>query len=96
MMKKIDKYIEQVKEEVQDAMHYAERYVMFKNTRPQFARMYHEMAENELMHSDYLCTIGQTMIDEFAYTPEDDLDAWDAMVAHTAEQKAIVKLMLSK
>lgn len=95
-MKAVEKYIDHIREEVHDAMDYAEKYVIFKNTRPQFARMYHEMAENELTHSEYLRQIGQTMMDEYAYKPNEDVDNWNSCVKMMAEQSAIVRLMLSK
>ena len=95
-MKKVQMYIENVREEVRDAMDYAEKYVIFKNTRPQFAKMYHDMAENELTHAENLRMIGQTMMNEFSYVPEADVEDWTNCGKYVAEQSAIVRLMLSK
>ena len=95
-MKKIEWMLGNIKDEVKGAMMYAESYVMHKTTHPDFARMYAEMANQELNHADYLTTIYKAQIDSFAYVPEDDKDMWDDCLKKVAEKSAIIKLMLSK
>ena len=41
-MKKVDNYRDHIMEELDGAMEYAENYVVYKNTHPQWAQMYHE------------------------------------------------------
>ena len=52
-MKMIERYIESLCEELDGAVEYAEYYIIYKTARPQWARMYKEMAESELQHADH-------------------------------------------
>ena len=95
-MKTMETYISKVCDEANDAMHYAEQYLINKNRNPQWAKMYMDMANQELLHANYLKSIGDDMIAAAAWVPEDDLDRWDNCVAKMAEKEAMVRVMLSK
>lgn len=95
-MKKIEWMLNNIKDEIKGAMMYAESYVIYKSAHPDYARMYSEMATQELNHAEYLTTIYKSQIDDFAYVPEEDKEMWDSCMKKMAEKTSIVKLMLTK
>lgn len=88
------KYMNSIREEVDSAMDYAEKSAMFKNKKPDFSRMYHEMAMDELKHAEYLKNIGQIMMDETT-TSETCQKAWMRTISDMASKTATIKMMLS-
>lgn len=95
-MRKIEHYIDEIKEETCGAMEYAEKYLEYKNSNPQWSRMYSEMAEQELNHAEYLRTIGQGIMDALPWVSEDCKEAWEKCGAKMSEKAAMTRLMLSK
>lgn len=95
-MKKIKKYIEEICEETEGAMCYAERYIEYKTANPQWSRWYGEMAEQELSHAEHLRSIGQTVIDGLAYVPEECMEDWERCLGKSTEKAAMVRLLLTK
>lgn len=95
-MKKVDKYVDGICDELHGAMCYAEKYIEYKNTNPQWARMYSEMANNELSHADNLKTIGEADITALSWISDDDKEKWEKCMTKFADKYALVKLMLSK
>ena len=96
MMQAIEERIDHIDEEIRGAMEYAEKYVVFKKTRPQWAQLYHDMAVQELNHAENLKDIAQEAMDEYSYIPEEDAEKWREKQKLHAEKKAMVKLLLTK
>ena len=95
-MYKVDDMIKHVEDEVTGATHYAEDYVMYKNSKPVFARMYAEMSTQEMQHANNLSEIYKEIMEEMAYVPEKDKAYWDCCQKKLAEKEAIIQYMLSK
>lgn len=95
-MKRVDMYLDKIKDELDGAMDYAEKYISYKTDKPQWSRMYGEMATDELKHAEYAKSIAQQYIDGLAWAPEEVMDQWNHCVAHYGEKVALIKLMLSK
>lgn len=95
-MKKIKRYICAIKDELEGAMEYAEKYICYKQTKPQWAKMYADMAAAELTHAHNLHTMGTEAMTELSWIPEKDKECWEHCIAKMAEKEAMVKLMLSK
>lgn len=95
-MKYIKKRVDHIGEELGGAMEYAENYVVYKNTNPQWAQMYRDMALQELNHAENLRIIAQEAMDKVSYIPEDDAEMWKDKQRKHAEKKAMIKLLLSK
>lgn len=95
-MKIVHNIICGIKEEIHGAMSYAERYLEYKASKPDWAKRFAEMAQQELVHADYLGQIGQEKISALPWMSEDDKDAWEHCNSRVAEKTAVVKLMLSK
>lgn len=93
-MEKIRAFIADIKEETYGALAYAENYLNNKIIKPEFAKMYNEMAHQEINHARYLTTIGQAHIDSLSFVPEKDKTAWEKCRARTEEHIALAKLML--
>lgn len=95
-MHKIDKMIHKIDDEVSGAIHYAEDYVMYKNSNPVFARMYAEMSSQEMSHANHLSEIYKSKLDSMAYIPEEDKEKWDCCQKKMAEKEAWIHYMLDK
>lgn len=95
-MKKIKYYIDHIKDEVCGAMEYAQKYIEYKSTHPQWAKMYSEMANAELNHAKYLHVIGAEHISSLSWVPEEDKEAWDKCTKRVTEKIVLIKLMLSQ
>ena len=95
-MKRMEKAIKEVHDELHGACKYAENYLFFANTHPEWAKMYHQMATEELGHADMLYKLGTAMAGELKWISEDDKTAWNELANKMAEKTAWVKLMLSK
>lgn len=97
-MKIIKKYVDQIKEEVEDAKEYAESYVECKaKGNMQKAARYNEMANDELKHAMYAHEWAVKEIDEISkvYTaPEEMMEAWKKAHREYVEQVAWIKKML--
>lgn len=95
-MRKMKKMRCDLKDELQGAEKYAEKYIFYKNSKPEWAKMYHTMAMGELEHVDMLHTMYDESVKEMAYIPEEDLMEWEHCVKMAAEEIAMIKLLLSK
>lgn len=95
-MKRVCDMIDEIKDEIHSANDYAEKYIWYKSTRPEFAPMFSEMASQELAHADYLTKVGGTMLNEMTYVPEEDKEAWEKCIKKMAEKGALVKHLLTK
>lgn len=95
-MRIIHMYVDLIDEELDGAKEYAERYLEYKQSKPQWSKMCAEMASDELKHAEYIREIGQQTIDGLSWVPEDTSDAWNSCVRHFGERSALVRLMLSK
>ena len=95
-MRKIHKMVKHIKEELEGACMYAEKYVIYKNTKPEWSRLFAEMANDELEHATVLHKIGDELAGTFSYIPEDDKECWEHCGAKLAEMTAEIRLLLSK
>ena len=57
-MKRLEMYMDSIKDELCSARDYAESYVYYKNMKPQWSKMYHDMAMQELQHASNLKEMG--------------------------------------
>ena len=85
-MKKINKMIKHIKEEVCGACEYAEKYIIYKNTKPEWSRLFAEMSTDEMEHATSLHKMGDEWMKEVSYIPEDDKEAWEHCGAMLAEK----------
>jgi hypothetical protein len=83
-------------DELEGAYKYAEKYIYYANSNPEWAKMYAEMAKQELHHADMLHKIYQDAFNDMRWVSDEDKDAWEKCVNHKAEVTALVELMLSK
>lgn len=95
-MKKVHMYIDQIHEELEGARHYAEKYIEYISEKPQWARMYSEMASAELTHADYVRTMAQEFINGLNWMPEECSEKWEHTQKVYADETALVKMMLSR
>ena len=95
-MKMIERYIESLCEELDGAVEYAEYYIIYKTARPQWARMYKEMAESELQHADHIRTMAQEFIDGLTWAPESDHELWKHTIDKYGDMVSKARTMLSK
>lgn len=92
---KIKHYMEMIHDEMCGAKEYALKYVEYKNSKPNWARMYDEMAEAELKHADYLSQMAQEYFDDLAWKSEDSKIEWEHCKNKMTEKTALVKMILS-
>lgn len=95
-MRVIEMYIDLINEELDSAREYAEKYLEYKTSKPQWARMCSEMASDELKHAGYIQDIAQQTADGLSWMPDSTRDDWSYCVGHMGEKIALVKMMLSK
>ena len=95
-MKKVEKMKRCMDDELDGAKKYAEKYIYFANSKPEWARMYADMARQELHHAEMLHTIYQEAFDDMRWVSDADTEMWEKCVNHLAETKALVEMMLSK
>ena len=98
-MKVIKKYVERIDEELEDAQHYAEKYVECKaKGHMQNANMYAEMSNDELKHTTYVHKMAVEAINELNKVyqpPEEMLEKWDKAHKLYVERTAWIKQMLA-
>lgn len=95
-MKMIERYIDSMCEELDGAKEYAEYYIIYKNAKPSWAKMYSKMAEDELTHADFVRVMAQEFVDGLTYVSEKDREYWKEAVGYFGDVTATAKLMLSK
>ena len=98
-MKVIKKYVERIEEELEDAQHYAEKYVECKaKGHMSDANVYAEMANDELKHATYVHRFAVAAIEELnkVYQPPVDmLEKWEKAHKLYVEKAAWIKQMLA-
>lgn len=98
-MKMIEKMLDNLHEEVEGAMEYAEKYIENKaKNNIARANKYKEMASDELKHAGYLRDMDIADIEEMRkiYTMTDtEESAWDHGHKRLNEQMALVKHILT-
>ena len=95
-MKRMEKAIKEVCDELHGACKYAENYIFFATSHPEWARMYHDMAMEELTHAEADYKIGTEMMNELKWVDEESKEKWRDLNNKVAQKTAWVKLMLSK
>lgn len=97
-MKKIRDFVEHIKEEVEGAKEYAEKYVECKAKGDlQRAARYKEMASDELKHAMYIHEMAVAEIEEISkvYKPPVDMqEKWDHEHKKFVEQTALIRMIL--
>jgi hypothetical protein len=98
-MKIIKKYVERIEEEIEDAQHYAERFVECKaKGHMSDANTYAEMANDELKHATYIHRMAVQAIEEIAKVyqpPEEMMEKWEKAHRCYVEKVAWIKQMLA-
>lgn len=97
-MKHIAKYVEQIKEELDGATDYAERYVYQKSLGDPSARKWQEFAQDELKHAMGIhdMAVAEVKRLEGVYEPTVEMrEAWEKSHKEYVEQTAKVKMMLA-
>ena len=95
-MEKIDKMRCGLKEEVEGAKKYAEKYIFYANSKPMWAETYSRMAKQEIEHARNLHKMYQESVDDMRWVPSDALEEWEHCVNYMTETIAEVEIMLSK
>ena len=97
-MTKMKKYAERIDDEVEDAKHYAEKYIECKAMgRTDRANHYHSMAEDELKHASWLHEMAAADVAELekVYRPIEEMQRkWEETHECYAEKAAWVRKML--
>ena len=98
-MKKIKEYVEHIKDELESAQDYAEKYVENKvKGEIQTANQYKDMANDELKHAMYIHEWAIKEIQQISkvYTPPVDMqEKWDREHREYVENVALIKQILS-
>lgn len=97
-MKIVCKMIEHIKDELDDAAEYAEKYLENKKSAPETASMYKTMSSDELKHATMLKDIYTAKFEDMRKSfaiPVDDEDAWVHCHKRYAEREAQIKHMLT-
>lgn len=96
-MRKINKYIDHIKDEVDRAEEYAEKYIELKVNNPQWAKLYHDMSNQELLHAQNFKEMGESIYAEMknTYMPEETEEKWEHCMRKYADRVAKIKVMLS-
>jgi len=87
-------YMRSICDEADGALDYAQKSVRFSSTRPEFGKMYREMALDELKHARYLREIGQTMMNEEKNPSYETEKSWLRCIRHLVEQETAVTMLL--
>ena len=98
-MKILDHMIDELKEEVDGARVYAEKYIECK-ARGNIARAnrYKEMAHDELKHANFLKEMDMADVDELSRVysmTEEEKNCWEHGIKHLNDQMAMVMHILS-
>ena len=96
-MKIFRELVDEIKDELHGAKSYAKRATRYKTENPTMAKMYYDMANDELKHTDMLHAEAVRAIEKqraIETPPQYMLDRWDEEHAEYVEKAAKVKLML--
>lgn len=94
-MKIVDDYVKRIEDELEDSIRYAEKYILWKGKNQQFAKMYSEMAMNELTHAKHLKEIGESEIASLEWIPDEDKKKWNDLTVKLGKDTAWVKMLLN-
>ena len=98
-MRKIQKYVKQICEELEGAKNYAECYVEYKAMGDStWASRFKEMANNELRHAMFihdLATQEIAQLNTVFTAPAEMQEAWDKSHVEYVEKEAWIKQMLA-
>ena len=95
-MDKIRKMRCHLQDEYEGAQKYAEKYIFYANSKPEWAEIYAKMAKQEIEHARYLHKMYQESVNEMRWVPDSALEDWQQCVAEMSNTIALVELMLSK
>lgn len=95
-MTMLQHYVDSICEELESALSYAEFYIIFKNSKPTWSKMYKEMAQTELTHAEYLRIMTQEFLDDLTWSSDEDKECWACIIRKQGEVDSQVKAMLSK
>lgn len=94
----IREYVDRIAEEIQDAKHYAEKYVEYKaRGNINWANRYKEMAGDELKHATYLHDMASQQIEELGkvFQPSEEMrEKWERSHKEYVEKAAWVRVMM--
>lgn len=96
-MKIIQDLVEEIKDELHGAKCYAKKATRYKTENPTMAKMYYDMANDELKHSDMLHVEAVRAIDKqraIEQPPQYMLDRWDEEHKKYVDKSAKIKVML--
>lgn len=97
-MRVIKELVDRIKEELEDAMNYADSYVECKAAGNMMrANQYREMSHDELKHAGYIHAWAVAKVEEVqrVYSPpEEMLEKWKAAHRRYTDEVARVKIML--
>lgn len=98
-MRKIQKLVDRIDEELHDAEHYAECYVEYKAAgKTQWANRFQSMAEDELKHAGVMHELAVSEIEQIraVFKPTADMqDKWDEAHKRYVAKAAWIKQMLA-
>ena len=95
-MTMLQRYADWMCDELHSALEYAEYYIIFKNSKPNYSKMYKEMASAEIQHAEYIRQMTQDFADELSWISDNDKECWTHLLEKQAEVEQRVQLMLSK
>lgn len=95
-MTMLQRYSDWMCDELESALQYAEYYIIFKTSKPQWSKMYREMASAEIQHADYIRQMTQEFADELSWISDNDKECWQHMIQKQATIEQKVQIMLSK
>lgn len=95
-MTMLQRYADWLCDELESAMEYAEYYIIFKNSKPNYAKMYKEMASAEVQHAEYIRQMTQDFADGLSYISENDKECWTKLLQKQVDVEQKVQIMLSK
>lgn len=97
-MRKIKEYVDHIKEEVESAKEYAEKYIECKaKGNTQRANRYKEMASDELKHATYIHEWAVLEVEEISRVykpPVDMMEKWEHEHKKFVEDVALIKKIL--
>lgn len=95
-MKKIKMYLDRIKDELHGAKNYAECYVYYKTSKPEWSRKYHDMAMQELNHAQNFKDMGTQEYEEISktYISQKCKEEWEDCMWKYADKVARIKMML--
>lgn len=94
-MEHLEFLIDQMEEELDGAEHYAKLAHKHHEQHPAFAKNLHDMAMDELRHSQYISDAAHEYIKAHPEHPE-FRNVWDFVKRHTAKQIGCINDMLTK